>query len=543
MTTRKRPPGAGTVDRVGRKFRARLPRNAAGDRPTLGMFDDEDEAHAILDAALVKLADAGRAPTGGWTWKAWGEHRLEERELAGQSSVKTDAYRWKLHLVSAPFADWLIANIRPAHVRAWLDALSRKKTSHKWGAERKKNAEKLSRQSVKHCLNLARRFFQDAVDREVIATNPALGLQVKKERRTDEGWTYLEPDEQRRLLEATPPDHRCLVAFAIGSGLREGELYALELADVHVGDDEAEPHVVVRYGGRNHKPTKGGKPRVIYLFGLALTAMRTWLKHLPEWVEHNPKRLVFPTKRGCMRPERKAPRGWHDWVKAAGIVRRVRWHDLRHTCASSLVCGWWGRRWTLEEVREYLGHSSITVTQRYAHLATKVLQSAAKSTRGPDGLGGLGPAQPPPAPPAPPALPPPAAACPEDLGSAWVKLGSNGAQADEITQHAAGLTSRMSQVQALSRPPAEKGCEVASTTSGHDPALTHALAVLRAAAARDESAHEHARALAQSVLDAPSVRLALDVLDGPEEHALSRGIELASLVLEGLSLARRSAAG
>jgi integrase len=56
-------------------------------------------------------------------------------------------------------------------------------------------------------------------------------------------------------------------------------------------------------------------------------------------------------------------------LAASGITRRVRWHDLRHTCASSLVAGWWGGRpWRLEEVREMLGHTSIKVTERYSPL-------------------------------------------------------------------------------------------------------------------------------------------------------------------------------
>jgi len=55
---------------------------------------------------------------------------------------------------------------------------------------------------------------------------------------------------------------------------------------------------------------------------------------------------------------------FREWLRAAGIERRVRWHDLRHTCASSLVAGWWGRQWSLEEVREMLGHSSVLVTER-----------------------------------------------------------------------------------------------------------------------------------------------------------------------------------
>ncbi len=50
------------------------------------------------------------------------------------------------------------------------------------------------------------------------------------------------------------------------------------------------------------------------------------------------------------------------------------WHDLRHTFASSLVAGWWGRVWGASgEVRDLLGHYSATVTERYAHLAPSAL--------------------------------------------------------------------------------------------------------------------------------------------------------------------------
>jgi hypothetical protein len=72
---------------------------------------------------------------------------------------------------------------------------------------------------------------------------------------------------------------------------------------------------------------------------------------------------------------------FREWVRAAWIERRVRWHDLRHMCASSLVAGWWGRRWSLEEVREMLGHSSVLVTERYAHFAESAIDSAARQTR------------------------------------------------------------------------------------------------------------------------------------------------------------------
>jgi len=112
----------------------------------------------------------------------------------------------------------------------------------------------------------------------------------------------------------------------------------------------------------------------------AVEAVRRWLELLPTYAKENPLRLAFPTPRGCRRDRGKVY-GFHKLRANAGITRRVRWHDLRHTCASSLVAGWWGRAWRLEEIREVLGHSSIEVTQRYAHLASSVVQEAANATR------------------------------------------------------------------------------------------------------------------------------------------------------------------
>jgi hypothetical protein len=89
---------------------------------------------------------------------------------------------------------------------------------------------------------------------------------------------------------------------------------------------------------------------------------------------------MFPTQRGCRRGK-KPPRSWAKVVAKFGVVPRIGqkpwWHLLRHTCASSLVSGWWGMRWAIEDVSKVLGHSDIKTTQRYAHLAPDVIQSTA----------------------------------------------------------------------------------------------------------------------------------------------------------------------
>lgn len=237
----------------------------------------------------------------------------------------------------------------------------------------------LAPQTCKNILNLVRCAFEDARSDELVDANVFRDLRLPRgrEARRDEPWTVLYPHEQQALFRVAPNDERHIIGFAMGTGMREGELWALRTADV--ASSGPDPHIVIRDGGfveNAFLPTKRGKPRRIPLFGLALYAIRAWLETLPTYAPINPLALVFPLRDGAHRPL-KPPCGWLRWLSAAGVVRHVRWHDLRHTCASSLVAGWWGRAWSLEEVCALLGHSSVRTTERYAHFADDFLTRAA----------------------------------------------------------------------------------------------------------------------------------------------------------------------
>lgn len=311
------------------------------------------------------------------TFNEFARTTLDQRAEDGIRGISRERSRFRVHVVKAGFASMPLDQIEPRHIADWLREMGQKAPANKDGGL-------LSRATIHRSQALVSVVFAEAMQRGCIKTNPCAGVKLKRRAGNEalvEKWAYFTPEEQRALAtcEAIPLADRLAIRFAIGTGLRQGEQFALRLEDLHV--DVPVPHVVVRFGGPN-APPKSGKVRTVPLFEDGLASAREWLRELPHFAPANPHKIVFPTSTGKFRPQGK-PLGrssvWHEHLVAAG-VKRARWHDCRHSTASSLVAGWWGRPWTLIEVRDLLGHSSVTVTERYAHLAETALQKAAKET-------------------------------------------------------------------------------------------------------------------------------------------------------------------
>jgi integrase len=390
MKRRKNADGTGNVEQLpSGRWRVRVRVGGKSGRALPGTYETREEAEAVRIAAVRQLIDAGRAAVGGITLRMFGPLAIDRWKVRGNRSTYDDRNMFAVHIATAHFAEWPIQNIRRADVKRWRDELVAKKamraiTKGPKGArviERIETERPLARQRIINVLSLLRRIFNEALEDDLIESNPALEVYAPKQRRTVDPWTYLTLDEQHALLNAVPERDRPLVGFMIGTGMREGEVYALKTEDVILDGDH--PEVVVRFGGRN-EPPKNGKIRRVSLFGLGLLAAREQAALADR--QRNVHGLFFPGSRGGYRPKKKAPKGWASWLRAAGIERRVRVHDLRHTCAAALVSGMWGRAWRLEEVRDQLGHSSIKVTERYAHLASTALRLAAQATPGPRAL-------------------------------------------------------------------------------------------------------------------------------------------------------------
>jgi integrase len=231
-----------------------------------------------------------------------------------------------------------------------------------------KLGEGLSAQSVGNIVRLLSTLYTDIIEQGFAQANPARAL----------------PRSTRRLIKSThDPKQTAFIEkqgdiariysklaqpfatmFAVGAlaGLRPGEIIGLQWGDVDLDAGRMLVQRQVRQGKLG--PTKNGKPRLVPIIGPLSKILAEWklatggdgliFKPLTPW-----RRRSKFIKDSSMR---EALRGAFE---ACGLPATWTWYTVsRHTYASQHVMG----GGSLATLREILGHSSVTVTERYAHL-------------------------------------------------------------------------------------------------------------------------------------------------------------------------------
>lgn len=182
-------------------------------------------------------------------------------------------------------------------------------------------------------------------------------------------YRWLTDAEEARLLSHCPPHLRDLCVFLIDTGARLSEATTLTWADIAL---DRKPRPAVRF-----METKSGKPRSVPLTQRVVDMLRRIDSERPE----GEKRIFLyrPQGRGGAGKASQIkvtafrdPHGaWYSATGAAGLDD-VNLHDLRHTFASRLVM----RGVPLLTVSKLLGHATIQMTMRYAHLAPDAFDAA-----------------------------------------------------------------------------------------------------------------------------------------------------------------------
>ncbi len=227
-------------------------------------------------------------------------------------------------------------------------------------AKMKKDPKPLSRKTVNNHLSVLHSLLSVARKRGHINAVPE--FEWLKSPKPD--FDFLTFDEATRLVKAVDDEEWArMVIVALKTGLRLGELLALRWEDVDL------PRHLLRVrqsAARGIVTTpKSGKGREIPLGDEVLKAFHQQRHLRGPFVFCNLDGRMW-TKNECKAPLRRA-------FKAAGL-RKVKWHMLRHTFASHLIM----RGAPLKALQELLGHATIDMTMRYAHLSPDVPRDTVK---------------------------------------------------------------------------------------------------------------------------------------------------------------------
>lgn len=166
---------------------------------------------------------------------------------------------------------------------------------------------------------------------------------------------FLSENELKALLTTSKKykaqsDIYLLIKMALSTGARYGELRKLMWQNVYL--DVEQPFIVF-------KNTKNGDDRGVALTPEIISLLKEHFKSQAITTKY-----VFPSVDG------KSPKDftWY-WKKVCNEaqIKDFRFHDLRHTCASYLAID----GCSLLQIAEVLGHKTLAMVKRYAHLTTK----------------------------------------------------------------------------------------------------------------------------------------------------------------------------
>ncbi len=310
------------------------------------------------DQGLVSSSPSQTLSTYLESWLASIEHTVRPKTFI------SDRMYVNRHIVPA-LGKVRLDRLTPQYVQALLDAKLR---------------EGLAPQSVIHIRGILRRALRRALRYGWVARNVAALTDPPKLERKEirpfnrhEAWSFL------RAVEGDPLE--ALYSLALATGLRQGELLGLRWEDVDLEQATVRVNYALqRYGGELHMvpPKTARSRRVVSVPDVAVRALQAHKSRQMQDRRRAGERwqdggLVFSTRWGTPIEPRNATRSFKRVLANAGLPE-IRFHDLRHSCATLLLTQGVSPR----VVMEILGHSQISLTMNtYSHVALELQREAA----------------------------------------------------------------------------------------------------------------------------------------------------------------------
>lgn len=318
-----------------------------------------------------------------------GDYRVQERSARGKLFKDiVDRYRREVVPLKSPhtqvteqaymrfweseLGEYGISYITPELISASItrllnEDLDRREAKQRAADERrgiKREPRKRTRRTVKHYRDGLERIIRQAQRWGWIVHNPMDGV-IEINNIKDGRDRFLSDEERDALLQAARENEHPylypIVVFALSTGARRGEILGLKLVDVDLNR-----------GAAILRDTKNGDTRAVPIVHHLAELLR---EHIAE-VNARMDELKIPKKERYLfpRPDGLAPidvRPWWDAARAKAGLVDFRFHDLRHSAASYLAMN--GA--SLVEIAGVLGHKTLQMVKRYAHLTDSHVKS------------------------------------------------------------------------------------------------------------------------------------------------------------------------
>ena len=332
------------------------------------------EAEALL-VQLLHQRDTGiDVPPGKITVWEFLERWLEDYAVVNTApkTYRTTKDIVRRHLVPS-FGSIPLTKLRPQHIQEHYSRALREGRLDGNGG--------LSARSVLRQHQVLHTALRHAVKWQLLARNPADAVQPPRRRRQEVRPLTL--DELHRLLaSADQTPFGTLIYVAVQTGLRQGELLGLRWQDVDLDAGVLHVQRVAQWLSTRGTVFREPKtPKSRRAVALSPTTVRRLRQHRqnqlgerlalgPDYADHD---LVFATSLGTPINPSNLRRTWLQ-IQRAARIEGLRFHDLRHTCATLML-----QQGTHPKiVSERLGHASIAITlDIYSHVLPGIQAQAA----------------------------------------------------------------------------------------------------------------------------------------------------------------------
>ncbi|MDT0596599.1 site-specific tyrosine recombinase XerD [Glaciecola petra] len=294
-----------------------------------------------------KLNDKNQVVIDEFVNSLWIEKGLSQNTL---SAYRTDLTQYTLFL-QTHFDNMQVINSTQTHIQTYLASRLEKK---------------LSQRSTARMLSTTRAFFVHQIANNRCKKNPVANISNPKLP------LYLPSTLTEKQVDALldAPDlndpiqmrDKAMLELLYATGIRVSELVNLQMHELGMLQG------VVRVTG------KGGKERLVPMGETALDCVAEYLKNARPELLTRPINTVFPSRRGKTMTRQTF---WHRikrYASQAGIKVALSPHTLRHAFATHLL----NHGADLRVVQMLLGHSDLSTTQIYTHVATHRMQSLVK---------------------------------------------------------------------------------------------------------------------------------------------------------------------